>query len=246
MLHTTPAVILHAFPYGETSRIVKLATRDFGVQSAMAKGARRPRSKFGASLETLSEGTAFLYIKPQRELQTLSQFDVMRQRPGLASDLKRYAAASAVAEIVMRFAPADPHPEIFDLLVAMLDLLSEAPASDAPAVSLVALWSMVAILGFAPSLDSCAVCGVPVPEPSGFALNEGGFVCARCVRGLSVSKLSAPDCAALRAFVAGDPGPGRDLPDRHLRAHRRLFIRFTGRHVNDGRALKALDLWEAQ
>ncbi|HEX5632270.1 MAG TPA: recombination protein O N-terminal domain-containing protein, partial [Gemmatimonadales bacterium] len=55
---TTPAIVLGAIRYGETSKIVRLATREHGVQSAIAKGALRPKSRFGAALQLLREGSA--------------------------------------------------------------------------------------------------------------------------------------------------------------------------------------------
>ncbi|UCD23936.1 MAG: recombination protein O N-terminal domain-containing protein, partial [Gemmatimonadota bacterium] len=70
-LITTPAVVLHAFKYSESSKIVRLATEDLGVQSVIAKGAMRPKSKFGARLQVLSGGVAQIYTKPNRELHTL-------------------------------------------------------------------------------------------------------------------------------------------------------------------------------
>ena len=79
-LVSTPAIVLRTYPYSETSKIVRLATRDYGVQSAIAKGVRRPRSPFGAALETLSEGVAQLYHKETRELQILAAFDVTELR----------------------------------------------------------------------------------------------------------------------------------------------------------------------
>src|SRR5678815_1953837 len=78
MLVTTPAVILSTLRYSESSKIVRLATREHGVQSAIAKGALRPRSRFGAALQVLSEGTAHLIILQRRELQMLTAFDVGR------------------------------------------------------------------------------------------------------------------------------------------------------------------------
>ena len=104
---STPAVVLHSFKYSESSKIVRLATRELGVQSAIAKGALRPKSKFGATLQALSEGVAQLYVKPNRELHTLAEYDVTKQHVGLARDVRRYAAASALAELVMRTAPAE-------------------------------------------------------------------------------------------------------------------------------------------
>src|SRR5881396_3784205 len=110
---STPAIILTTLRYGETSKIVRLATRDLGVQSAIAKGALRPKSRFGAALQGLSEGQAELLVKEHRELHVLAAFDLTRLRSGLTQDLDRYAAAAALAEVMLRFAPADPHPESF-------------------------------------------------------------------------------------------------------------------------------------
>ncbi|MGH7528380.1 MAG: DNA repair protein RecO, partial [Gemmatimonadales bacterium] len=85
-LVATPAVVLSAIRYSETSKIVRLATREFGVQSAIAKGALRPRSRFGASLQLLSEGQVQLLMKEHRELHLLTAFDLAQLHVGLAGD----------------------------------------------------------------------------------------------------------------------------------------------------------------
>src|SRR5689334_23770171 len=115
-LVSTPAIVLSALRYSETSKIVRLATRDLGVQSAIAKGALRPKSRFGAALQVLSEGQAELLVKEHRELHLLTAFELTRLPAGLTRDLDRYAAAAALAEVMLRFAPAAPHPESFDQL----------------------------------------------------------------------------------------------------------------------------------
>src|SRR5919107_3341157 len=115
-LVTTPAIVLSALRYSETSKIVRLATRETGVQSAIAKGALRPRSRFGAALQLLSEGQAQLLVKEHRELHVLTAFELHHLHAGLARDLGRYATASVLAEVMLRFAPPDPHPQSFDLL----------------------------------------------------------------------------------------------------------------------------------
>jgi DNA repair protein RecO (recombination protein O) len=106
-LVSTPALVLSTLKYSESSKIVRLATRDLGVQSAIAKGARRPRSRFGAALQVLSEGHAQLYVRDHRELHTLAAFDLARVPVRLAEDLERYAAASVLAELMARFAPPE-------------------------------------------------------------------------------------------------------------------------------------------
>ena len=47
----TDAIVLHAFDYLESSRILKLVTRDAGVRSVLARGARKSKKRFGAALD---------------------------------------------------------------------------------------------------------------------------------------------------------------------------------------------------
>src|SRR5215207_3863531 len=112
----TPAVILATFRYGESSKIIRLATESAGVQSAIAKGALRPKSRFGAALQILSDGQAQLIIHANRELQLLTAFDLHRVRVGLARDMERYSSASALAEAMLRFGSGEGHVDSYHTL----------------------------------------------------------------------------------------------------------------------------------
>ncbi|HEX5003858.1 MAG TPA: DNA repair protein RecO [Gemmatimonadales bacterium] len=242
---TTPAIILGALRYGETSKIVRLATRDLGIRSALAKGALRPRSRFGASLQLLSEGVAHLYLKDTRDLQTLAAFDLTHLRAGLAEDLPRFAAAAALGEVAWRFSPAEGHPDSFDLLSGGLSVLETAPTEAIEVLGLRLLWRLVSVLGFAPALARCARDGAPLPEgePLRFSAAEGGGLCARCAVGQQVTTLSAQDRADLEALVSA----AADLPtldERHAASHRRLFGRFLRHHLAEGGAMPAITFWE--
>ncbi len=244
-LVTTPAVILHSFPYGETSKIVRLLTPEHGVQSAIAKGAMRPRSKFGARLQVLSQGTAQLYVKSNRDLQTLAEFEVAVQRPELAQSVARYAAGTALAELVMRFSPTEPHPEIYELVVHELDCLTTVAPDALDAAALGALWGAVAALGFAPNVHHCARDGAALPAGAvAFSVSDGGFVCPSCARGGSTTKLQAADREVLERLIAGSGDAVGALAPKHAAAHRRLLVRFVERHVAEGRELRALGFWQ--
>lgn len=242
MLVSTPAIILHAFPYGDTSKIARLATRDHGVQSVIAKGAMRPRTQYGAGLQLLSAGVARFYLRPHRELHTLAGFDVGDQHTALAGEISRYAAAAALAELVLRFAEAEPQPDVFDTLAQGLDALCREPPDRVPNAALAALWLEIAVLGFAPVVHACVRCSGALGECAAFSLPEGGLLCSRC-GGRTAGTLDRDDQAALAAFVSG-AAPAPALPARHLAAHRRLLARFVRRHVADERELPALAFWE--
>lgn len=238
----TPALILGSLRYGDTSRIVRLLTRDFGMISAIAKGALRPKSRFGASLQLLSEGQAHLLPSRSSDLHTLTAFDLTRWHGGLATELARFRTASALAELATRFVPPMANPELFDQILDAVGLLEIAPTEALDVVGLRALWQLIAELGLGPSLDLCARDGVPVPPgPAILSLGDGGLLCPTCSRGAGGSPLPADAREALEALLT----PGGELPlldSRHAAAHRRLLVRWVVHHLGDA-TLPALEAW---
>jgi len=249
-LVSTPAIVLSALRYRETSKIVRLATREFGVQSAIAKGAHRPRSSFGAALQLLSEGQAHMVMHAHRELHTLTAFDLVRVPLGLAENLDRYAAANAIAEVMLRLSPPEPdaQPEAFDLLRDGLAILEAAPSVAVGPLALRLLWRLVSVLGFAPALEVCARDGNPLPVSGSlyFSPADGGMLCPACARDRAdVARLTAADRADLVALVR----PDQELPAmdaRHGAAHRRLLAKYIRHHLAEGAKLPALDFWQAR
>jgi DNA repair protein RecO (recombination protein O) len=252
-LVTTAAVVLRTHRYSESSKIVRLATRELGVQSAIAKGALRPKSPFGAGLELLSEGVAQLYYRDTRDLQTLAGFDVVALRRELAADLARFSGAAALAEIMVKMAPPAPLPAAYDTLVGCLDALAGAglEEGEADAVGVRALWRLLGVLGFEPALLACVRDGVALHAASAsgwivFSTAEGGVLCGRCADARPPGSGSRLPAAAFRDLVAlnnpGAPLPRLDVP--HAAAHRRLVARFARHHMGDDSLLPALDFWE--
>ena len=245
-LVATPAVVLQTYRYSESSKVVRLATRDLGVQSAIAKGVLRPRSRFGAALEFLSEGEAQLYFRDSRELHTLAAFDVTNLRRGLALDMARFAGAAALAQVMLKMAPPAPLPAAFDTLTAGLELLASASPDGVEAAAVRALWVLVTELGFGPSLTACVRDGAAMAPSDGapvaFSAADGGVFCRRCAPTQPPTRLPAEDYRDLLALT--DPAaalPALDAP--HAAAHRRLVARFVRHHL-DAESLSALDSWE--
>ena len=246
-LVSTDAIVLHVQDYLESSRIIRLVTREHGVQSVLARGARRPKSKFGQSLDLFASGVAHFTLKAGRELSNLTGFDLTRSRMALASDLDRFAGASALAELALRFAHADPHDEAFAVLGTSFDLIAEASTGSATDQALAGAWRYVAALGFGPTLDRCCSCGseVSMDSPAPFSHHGGGIVCKRCVRTVSVGRdLPADARAAVAGWLSSDDVS--PLEDLSRRAHLRLLREFLHHHMSDGRTLRALDGWEAR
>jgi len=244
-LVVTDAIVLHVFDYLESSRILRLVTRDAGVRSVLARGARRSSRRFGSALDLFAQGSAQLHTKPGRDLDTLGGFDVERARPGLGADLARFTGAAVIAELTLRFGRDGADPELFEACSDALDSLASAGPNDAREATLAGAWRIIGALGFAPGVDICAECHTPLAadEQALFSHPAGGALCPRCAR-IAPSGRLLPSTArnALRAWIAGEHAPlGTDA---EVRAHQRLLREFLREHLSDDRPLRAFEMWE--
>lgn len=239
-LVTTRALVLQAFPYSETSKILRLYTWDHGVTSVIAKGALRPRSRYGGVLEPFTEGVATFYHRYGRDLHTLSGFDLLRSRQALGRSLAAFAGASLLAELVLHAGTEEAHPEVYEALVSAFDAMAAADdADEALRAALTGAWTLVSLFGFAPQTGHCIVCERPlVPaEPVRFDTTAGGVACTRCRPAGRI--VPAASRAELHAMVHGRT-PGA-LANPGL--HRALLRVFLETHVQQDRAFRSLELF---
>lgn len=251
----TDAIVLHAFDYLESSRILRLLTREAGVQSVIAKGARRARGPSRMTLDLFVEGSARLYLKPGRDLQTLAGFDLSLTRTGLAADLGRFLAANALAELALRGLGDDAAPDAYDAVASGLDRIARAPGAEAPSAGMAAGWRLVASLGIAPAIERCAACDAPLGDGDAtFSPGAGGLLCPSCGTGRSGRRLPAVAVADLRDWMAEtsaldggggrDRGPPRVLDPGMVRSHQRLLREYLSHHLGEQRPWRAFDAWE--
>src|SRR4051812_21936826 len=244
-LLATEAIVLHAFDYLESSRIIRLLTRDAGVQSTLARGARKSRGRYGTALDLFAEGSAQLYIKPNRELHNLAGFEISRTRSELAEDVGRFTAASTVAELALRFAGEEVNEQLYDTVSDALDRIAISPPDKTIEDGLAGCWRMVSVLGFTPELSSCALCHTPLrdAEDATFSHASGGIVCPACSR-LAPGGRKIPSSArsTIRAWL--ETGESARLTEAEARSHQRLLREFLGAHLADDRPLRAFAVWE--
>lgn len=239
-LMTTPAVLLRAHAYGETSRVLRFLTRDRGLVGVMAKGVRSGRR--GAGLETFGGGSLVFFYKESRDLQTYKEFGLQHSRRGLGLVPLRLAAASVLAELVLRHG-GDAQPEaLHDTLSAALDVLETAEVDEVSRCLLSGAWGIITVLGYQPSLSPCPGCGRDLrPDEVGrFDYAQGGVLCSDCAVGVAGPRIGPGAREQLAAlFEARLPSLDRS------RAHLRLLSDFITYHLSGGKVLDSFRIFAA-
>lgn len=176
MIVRTDGVVLRAFDYGETSRIATILTRRHGVLGLLAKGARRPTSRFGSTLQAGAHLEVVYYFKEGRGLQTLTQATHAKRYPRIAADLGKLTPAHRLLEVVRALIPeGDPQPSVLALLVHALDWIeavddTERAANAVPWFQL----HLATAQGFAPDIQRDDV--LAIGDAGGVLRLESGSV----------------------------------------------------------------------
>ncbi len=178
----TEGIVLRSLRYGEADRILHLYTPDRGRISAIAKGVRRAKSRFGGRLEPFFRVDLVLY-EGRSDLLTVTSVETLAGHPRLREDAAALDGAARACEAVARvFDDGDPHRGVYHLLANELALLNGDVARAGRSNALAFRLKLLLAAGFAPQLAACASCG-EAEHLMGFSGAAGGVVCAACEAG---------------------------------------------------------------
>jgi DNA repair protein RecO (recombination protein O) len=203
-LYREQGIVLRTYKLGETDRIVHVLTQGRGKVRAVAKGVRKPGSRFGGRLEPFSHVDLQLY--EGRSLDIVTQAELITPFDQVRAEWVLSACASTMAEGVDRVAQEEERStRLFLLLLDGLRTLARLqPGTGAnPAAVLDGfLFRLASVSGYHPYLDACASCGEPA-EGGIFHLEAGGLLCRTCAPS-DVQLLDPAVLVLLRALAADD------------------------------------------
>ena len=186
-LQKTEAVVLKTQRLGETSKILTLYSKKIGKIKVVAKGSRGPKSRFFGTLEPLNHISIVYYFKTTRELQLLSQADIIHSYLGIKEDLLKFSLSTCFCELIEKTQLEQPNYYLFHVL---MDVLKEMELAKENHYS-VFFWFILKFLqinGFKPNFDVCKICKKPDYKNSiRFTLTDGSYICGDCNISESVS-----------------------------------------------------------
>lgn len=180
-LTETDAIVLRTYNLAEADKIILFLTHRMGVIRAVAKGARRLKSRFGAGLEPFTIIALTYFEKEGRELVSVQQVEIKRSFFNLSERSETIAALSYMGELVLEFAPPhEPNEKVFRMFRAVLEEVERSP-DDLPAlVRYFEIW-ILKLAGFLPDLRECAECRRQIGEGApGYLSLEFKLQCAEC------------------------------------------------------------------
>ena len=180
-LYTTEAIVLSRRNLGEADRIYDVFSVRHGRISIIAKGARKPESRNGRSLDLLNRVMIQLYRG--RNLDTVRGVETVATHPGLRSDLDAFGHACYLAELVRAMTQDhEPSEQLFTLLAETVSLLSDGV--DPWPLTRYFEYALLQASGFQAQLYTCPGCRDELtPQANAFSIREGGVVCPRCRAG---------------------------------------------------------------
>lgn len=242
-VYTSDALILRTYKLGEADRIVVFLTRDRGKKRGVAKGARRPRSRYMGALEPMTRGEVAYFEREQRDLVRLNYVEPTRS-PLSAQTSEALGHVGYFAELIDEWAPeAHADERLFRLGASMV----EAIATGAPIERLARYFEywLLRLQGVYPAL-SCVECARALTAGAVMPPRAEMFVCESCAPSGGGTDVSA---AAVRFLLsAGSTGPERleslSLPaaaGRELETvHRRLINLHLEKELKSARVLREM------
>ena len=213
--YRTEAIVIRRSDFGEADRLLTLFSADRGKVRAIGKGARKPQSRKTGHVELFMR-SKFL-IAEGRDLDIVTQAEMVEAYPALRGDLVRATYASYIVELLDRFTvDDDPHADIYALLAAALGWLAESPADELLLPARYYELRLLSLTGFQPRLFNCLHCGEPIREQDQFfSVDLGGLLCPNCAA--TDARARPVSAAAIKVM--------RYLQTHHWDAARQLRLR---------------------
>lgn len=181
----TEAIVLRSRKYRESSKMLTLYTKEFGKMTALLKGARRASAKYPKAIDPMAHIAIVLYTKDTREVQTISQCDLVNAFTKISDDLEKLSLAMMMLELVNNSAHGhEKNLQLFLLLQESLETLHRATKNLKNVFYRFEI-GLAESLGYHPTFDRCSSCGKLVPHRDSelkveYHLDRGGPLCSTC------------------------------------------------------------------
>lgn len=186
----TEALVLRTYNLAEADKIVVCLTRSAGLIRGVAKGCRKLKNRFGASLEPFTLINLTYFEKENKELVSFSQTEILRSRFNLSGNASILTGFAYMGDLLIDFSP--PHQandNLYRMALACFEAASQSPEDLDSVLRYFEVW-LLKIEGFLPDLKACANCHRTFSDETVYLGNDLSLRCVQCSnnRGGAISK----------------------------------------------------------
>ncbi len=184
------AIILKSYKLGESDKIIKMYSSEGDIISAVAKGSRKVRSRFGGRLELFN--LVDLELATGRNLDVINQVEIIKSFKNIASDFYKFVFCEIISKIILKtqVSGGDQSPLLFKLIYISFNEINNTDPEDTESLKKIMCFfeiKFLRITGYAPLLESCSKCSQPLKDPYSFhkdkicfSVRHGGVLCEKC------------------------------------------------------------------
>ncbi len=178
----TEGIVLSKLDFQESSKIVRVYTKDYGKKSFIVKAARSKTSKTGNIVDPLNHLELVFYQKDSRDIQIISDAALINFYPRIKNDYESLIYCSAITELIDRLIhEADPNERLLKGTLRIFKLINEE-VSKAKMYFVKYLFFLLDELGYQLQSEKCSSCSARLDNVPKIGFNyEKGFLCNNCM-----------------------------------------------------------------
>ena len=175
MITCVEGIVINTKNYGDTSKIIDIFTKEYGVIGVMAKGCKSLKSNLRSVTDKLTYANFTIFYKKDK-LSILSEASVINNFSNIKKDIEKISYASFLIDLTNQVYKESNNDELYDLLISGLIKINEN--FNPKAITNIIELKYLEYLGVMPNLDGCTICGsknVITLSP-----DKGGYLCKKC------------------------------------------------------------------
>lgn len=198
MLEKIEGIVLTEQDYGETSKILNVITKEYGIIGVISKGCRSMKSKLRSVSSKLTFGEFNLYYKKDK-LSILTSVDVINPFNEIKKDISKISYASYILDLAGQVSKESYNSDVYNLLISSLEKINDG--FDPLVITNILELKYLNYLGVMPVLDACCLCDTTVGIET-ISPHRGGYICGNCFT--NERKVSARTIKMVRMYYYVD------------------------------------------
>ena len=168
-------IIIREKDYGDTSKIIDIFSKEYGIISAIAKGSKSMKSKLRSVTTKFTYGIFNIYYK-ENKLSTLKEVDIINNFKNIKKNIESIAYATYLLDLSEQVYKQNNNSNIYQLLITTLIKINDN-YDPLPLINIIELKYLL-YLGVMPELDKCSICGSK--DIITLSSDKGGYICSNC------------------------------------------------------------------